>query len=205
MTDTPATPIPIEAKLAEYGYANMHEFRNWRWFKKYAGGPMSDLGAHQIDVYNWMLGVNPSSCMASGGVDYYKTHEWYDNAIAIFEQAAAAIRDHMWLLLLPFVSTATMMGVVFVWGVATAFVLTALRVGGLLLVAPAWSAKTFPMKLRTALLVVFATLLIPSASATADLATLLNSWGAKGGAADIDRNGSVDAADLAVLLGAWTG
>jgi plastocyanin len=39
----------------------------------------------------------------------------------------------------------------------------------------------------------------------ADLATLLNSWGAKGGAADIDRNGSVDAADLAVLLGAWTG
>jgi len=74
-----------DAKLAEYGYANMHEFRNWRWFKKYAGGPMSDLGAHQIDVYNWMLGVNPSSCMASGGVDYYKTHEWYDNAIAIFE------------------------------------------------------------------------------------------------------------------------
>jgi predicted dehydrogenase len=46
---------------------------------------MSDLGAHQIDIYNWMLGTNPSSCMASGGVDYYKTHEWYDNAIAIFE------------------------------------------------------------------------------------------------------------------------
>jgi predicted dehydrogenase len=46
---------------------------------------MSDLGAHQIDVYNWMLGVNPRTCMASGGVDYYKTHEWYDNAIAIFE------------------------------------------------------------------------------------------------------------------------
>jgi predicted dehydrogenase len=74
-----------EAKLAQYGYANMHEFRNWRWFKKYAGGPMSDLGAHQIDIYNWMLGSNPSSCMASGGVDYYKTHEWYDNAFAIFE------------------------------------------------------------------------------------------------------------------------
>ncbi len=74
-----------EAKLHEYGFENMHEFRNWRWFKKYAGGPMSDLGAHQIDVYNWMLGVNPRMCIASGGVDYYKTHEWYDNAIAIFE------------------------------------------------------------------------------------------------------------------------
>lgn len=57
-------------------------------------------------------------------------------------------------------------------GVATAFVLTALRVGGLLLVAPAWSAKSFPMTLRSALLVVFAVLLIPSAAANADLATL---------------------------------
>ena len=78
--------IPAE-KLAKYGYANMHEFRNWRWFKKYAGGPISDLGAHQIDIYNWMLGVNPQMCIASGGVDYYKTHEWYDNAIAIYEYA----------------------------------------------------------------------------------------------------------------------
>ncbi len=57
-------------------------------------------------------------------------------------------------------------------GVAQAFVLTALRVGGLLLVAPAWSAKTVPMKLRTAVLVIFAVLLLPSALDTADRATL---------------------------------
>ena len=82
---TPKGQEMTAEKLAKYGYANMHEFRNWRWFKKYAGGPMSDLGAHQIDVYNWMLGVNPRMCLASGGVDYYKTHEWYDNAIAIYE------------------------------------------------------------------------------------------------------------------------
>jgi predicted dehydrogenase len=76
--------IPDE-KLKKYGFENMHEFRNWRWFKKYAGGVISDLGAHQIDIYNWMLGVNPRMCIASGGVDYYTTHEWYDNAIAIYE------------------------------------------------------------------------------------------------------------------------
>lgn len=81
----PASQAIPEAKLNQYGFANMHEFRNWRWFKKYAGGPISDLGAHQIDVYNWMLGANPRSCLATGGVDYYKTHEWYDNAFAIFE------------------------------------------------------------------------------------------------------------------------
>lgn len=57
-------------------------------------------------------------------------------------------------------------------GVATAFVLTALRVGGLMLVAPAWSAKTVPMRLRTALIVVFALLLTPAASASANVETL---------------------------------
>lgn len=79
-----------EATLHKYGYANMHEFRNWRWFKRYAGGPISDLGAHQIDVFNWMLGANPTSVIAGGGVDYYKTHEWYDNVIAIFTFPTAA-------------------------------------------------------------------------------------------------------------------
>lgn len=79
-----------EAKLHQYGYASMHEFRNWRWFKRYAGGPISDLGAHQIDVFNWMLGSNPRSVIAAGGIDYYKTHEWYDNAIAVYEFPTAA-------------------------------------------------------------------------------------------------------------------
>jgi predicted dehydrogenase len=74
-----------EAVLQKYGYANMHEFRNWRWFKKYAGGPISDLGAHQIDIYNWFLGTRPGSVMAGGGADYYKNHEWYDNVMAIYE------------------------------------------------------------------------------------------------------------------------
>jgi flagellar biosynthetic protein FliR len=60
----------------------------------------------------------------------------------------------------------------FASGVATAFVLTALRVGGLLLVAPVWSAKTVPMRLRTALLVVFAVLLSSSALSAANLESL---------------------------------
>jgi len=57
-------------------------------------------------------------------------------------------------------------------GAATAFVLTILRVGGLLLVAPAWSAKSVPMKLRSALIIVFAVLLMPAATANANLPTL---------------------------------
>ncbi len=71
--------------LAKYGYEDMYKFRNWRWFKKYGGGPLSDLGAHQIDIFNWFLGVMPTSVTASGGVDYYKEHEWFDNAMCIYE------------------------------------------------------------------------------------------------------------------------
>ncbi len=86
----PANHVLPEAKLNQYGYANMHEFRNWRWFKRYAGGPISDLGAHQIDIFNWVLGVNPSSIIAGGGADYYTSHEWYDNATAIYEYPTSA-------------------------------------------------------------------------------------------------------------------
>ena len=57
-------------------------------------------------------------------------------------------------------------------GVPAALLLTALRVGGLLLVAPAWSAKVVPMRLRTALLVIFAVLLLPAAESTAHMETL---------------------------------
>jgi len=71
--------------LEKYGYGSMLEFRNWRWFKKFGGGPIVDLGSHQIDLFAWALGTNPSSVVASGGVDYYKGREWYDNVVAVFE------------------------------------------------------------------------------------------------------------------------
>lgn len=73
------------ATLEQYGYNDMREFRNWRWFKKYSGGPISDLGAHQIDIFGWFLDAKPKTVMASGGSDYFTDREWYDNVMAIFE------------------------------------------------------------------------------------------------------------------------
>ncbi len=46
---------------------------------------MADLGSHQIDVFSWVFGVNPTSVFASGGIDYYTDREWYDNVMAIIE------------------------------------------------------------------------------------------------------------------------
>jgi predicted dehydrogenase len=76
-----------EDRLKQYGFKSMHEFRNWRWYKGKGGGPIVDLGSHQIDIFNWFLGQAPSHVMASGGNDYHDraTHEWYDTVMAIYE------------------------------------------------------------------------------------------------------------------------
>ena len=71
--------------LDKYGFRSMHQFKNWRWYKRLGGGPIVDLGSHQIDVYSWFLGANPKSVIASGGTDYWKGHEWYDSVMAVYE------------------------------------------------------------------------------------------------------------------------
>ena len=75
------------ATLRKYGFKNMHQYRNWRWYKGLGGGPIVDLGSHQIDIYSWFLQAMPSTVMASGGIDYYDkaTHEWYDSVLATYE------------------------------------------------------------------------------------------------------------------------
>jgi predicted dehydrogenase len=81
-----------EARLKQFGFKDMHQFRNWRWYKGLGGGPIVDLGSHQIDIYTWFLGVNPSHVTASGGQLYYdpKTHEWYDTVMAVYDYDTAA-------------------------------------------------------------------------------------------------------------------
>jgi len=74
-----------KARLESYGYGSMHELRDWRWFRKYGGGPIVDLGSHQIDLFSWVWGVNPSSVIAAGGIDFYRSREWYDNVMTIYE------------------------------------------------------------------------------------------------------------------------
>ncbi len=74
-------------RLEKYGFRSMEQFLNWRWYRGLGGGPIVDLGSHQIDIFNWFLGARPASVMASGGTDYYSkdTHEWYDSVMAVFE------------------------------------------------------------------------------------------------------------------------
>jgi len=75
-----------EATLTQYGFKSMEQFRNWRWYKGLGGGPIVDLGSHQIDIYNWFLETPPKVVVASGGTDYYnkETHQWYDTVMAMY-------------------------------------------------------------------------------------------------------------------------
>jgi predicted dehydrogenase len=83
----PKDAVIGQAVLQRFGFRSMHEFRNWRWYRRLGGGPIVDLGSHQIDIFSWFLNTNPHSIVASGGTDYYDkaTHEWYDTVLATLE------------------------------------------------------------------------------------------------------------------------
>ncbi|MCF7676380.1 MAG: Gfo/Idh/MocA family oxidoreductase [Akkermansiaceae bacterium] len=71
--------------LNKYGFKDMHQFMNWRFYRDLSGGAISDLGAHQIDIFNWFLGAVPTSVFATGGNSYFKEREHFDNVMALFD------------------------------------------------------------------------------------------------------------------------
>lgn len=98
-----SAPLPVPkaggldaATLSKHGYGSMEEFLNWRYFSKYGGGPIADLGAHQIGMFNWFFNTTPVSVIATGGVDYFDgspgpdgtpkaKFELPDNVMAMYE------------------------------------------------------------------------------------------------------------------------
>lgn len=52
-----------------------HRYFAWRWFWDYAGGIMTDLGAHQLGLVHWIMSVKwPKSAVANGAV--YQIPHW---------------------------------------------------------------------------------------------------------------------------------
>ena len=74
-----------ESRLNHYGYRDMIQLNNWQWFKGLGSGPAVALGTHQIDILSWFLDAHPTSVIASGGHDYWKDRQWYDNVTAVYE------------------------------------------------------------------------------------------------------------------------
>jgi predicted dehydrogenase len=70
------------------GYQTADELANWRLYRKYSHGLMSELGSHQIAVANWFWGSEPHYVAAFGDLLHYKTvdaRDVGDHAYALFK------------------------------------------------------------------------------------------------------------------------
>ena len=53
---------------------------NWRLYREYSGGLMTELGSHQLEVCNWALGMMPVQVAGMGDIVYWKDgREVYDS------------------------------------------------------------------------------------------------------------------------------
>ncbi len=59
---------------------------NWRMYKEYCGGPLSELCSHQIDMINYLLDGHPLSAVGMGGINYWKDgRTTFDHIRAIYD------------------------------------------------------------------------------------------------------------------------
>jgi len=59
---------------------------NWRMYRAYCGGPLSELCAHEIDMVNYLTGAHPLRVTGMGGINYWKDgRDTYDNIRTIYE------------------------------------------------------------------------------------------------------------------------
>lgn len=61
---------------------------NWRLYKEYSAGMMTELATHQLQVGNWALQMIPEKVMGFGDIVYWKDgREVYDNISLIYRYA----------------------------------------------------------------------------------------------------------------------
>ncbi|WP_162236451.1 Gfo/Idh/MocA family protein [Sphingomonas sp. Leaf25] len=58
---------------------------NWRLYRAYSGGLMTELGSHHLHVSNWIFDHPPLSCIGYGSTNYWRDgREVFDNVNAIY-------------------------------------------------------------------------------------------------------------------------
>jgi len=59
---------------------------NWRLYREFSCGLMTELASHQIHVSNWFLGQNPVSVYGSGSINFWKDgREVFDNVNLVYK------------------------------------------------------------------------------------------------------------------------
>ncbi len=58
---------------------------NWRLYREYSLGLMTELASHHMQVANWFLGATPVEVMGSGSINFWKDgREVYDNVNLVY-------------------------------------------------------------------------------------------------------------------------
>lgn len=82
-------PLPKKVNLRilkQWGYPDADHFVNWRLYKRYSAGLLTELASHQIDAINWFLNATPIAVSGIGGIDYWRDgREVHDNVELIYE------------------------------------------------------------------------------------------------------------------------
>lgn len=59
---------------------------NWRLYREYSCGLMTELASHHLQVANWFLDAHPISCVGYGSVNYWKDgRELHDNVNLVYK------------------------------------------------------------------------------------------------------------------------
>jgi predicted dehydrogenase len=76
----------LDEEEKQYIPVDLEHHINWRVYKEYSGGLMTELAAHHLDVANWILCGVPKRVTALGGIDYWRDGRTVaDNCVAGFE------------------------------------------------------------------------------------------------------------------------
>ena len=59
--------------------------RNWRLYEEYSGGMIAELGSHDFQNVNWIMGSPPIAVSGRGSRNYWKSREVWDNYSVVFE------------------------------------------------------------------------------------------------------------------------
>lgn len=77
---------PVPVAKTDSAWPALERKLNWRLYRESSGGLMAELGSHQMDVANWVLGATPRRVLASGGVDYWRDgRDVCDNVFCVYE------------------------------------------------------------------------------------------------------------------------
>jgi predicted dehydrogenase len=81
----PPEPMP-GVDFKKWGYDTEDEVLNWRLYRKYSGGLMTELASHQLDIMNWFLEDKlPEAVVGVGKIDNKDGRTILDNVHLIYE------------------------------------------------------------------------------------------------------------------------